>query len=94
MKGRTPHWLGTQIELWTVPSYHFYIDGELADGNQGGEEFSDDDAARVSALRAFGEILRDEKRLLRSGFFSIHVTDDHDRSVIELVAAATMKNSD
>jgi hypothetical protein len=76
-----------------VAKYHFYIDGELADLNQDGEEFGDDDAARVSALRAFGEILRDERILLKSRSFSMSVTDHLGRSVIVLAANAAIKNS-
>jgi hypothetical protein len=77
-----------------VAKYHFYIDGDLADLNQDGEEFGDDDAARSSALRAFGEMLRDERVLLRSGSFSISVTDEQGRSVIRLTAEATLERSD
>ena len=73
--------------------YHFYIDGELVDLDQDGEEFGNDDAARMSALRAFGEILRDERILLQTGSFSIRVNDDQGRSVIVLVASATMESS-
>lgn len=71
--------------------YHFCIDGELADLDRDGEEFIDDDAARMSALRAFGEILRDERILLQSGSFSMSVTDAGGRSVIVLVAEATIQ---
>lgn len=73
--------------------YHFYIDGELADLDQDGEEFGDDDAARMSALRAFGEMLRDERILLHSGSFCMRVNDEQGRSVIVLAAQATMKSS-
>jgi hypothetical protein len=79
-------------KLRAVARYHFYIDGELADLNQDGEEFGDDDAARVSALRAFGEILRDERVLLQSRSFSMKVTDHLGRSVIVLAAKAAIKS--
>jgi hypothetical protein len=85
--------LATQIEHATVAKYHFYIDGELADPSQDGEDFADDDAARVSALRAFGEILRDERILLQSAFFSMRVTDGSGRAIIVLAAQAEMKGS-
>ena len=75
-----------------MAKYHFYIAGDLADPNQDGEEFDDDDAARISALRAFGEILRDERILLESGSFSMRVTDELGRTVILLTAQAAVQD--
>lgn len=70
--------------------YRFYIDGELADLDQDGEEFDGDHAACISALRTFGEMLRDEQILLQAKSFSVRVADAEERSVILLTARATI----
>jgi len=82
--------LASQLARWTksfpvVAQYYFHINGE-PDFDEAGQEFSDDEAARLTALRAFGEILRDERVLLGSGSFSLSVTDAEGRSVVALAA--------
>lgn len=72
-----------------MAKYHFYINGELADADQDGQDFLDRDAARDAAAQAFGEILRDDRILLRNGFFSLRLLDETGELIVELSAQAT-----
>ena len=72
-----------------MPTFFFYINEELVDPDDGGQSFVDDEAAKVSAVRAFGEMLRDEGvALLEGGSFRLLLKDEAGATVLELEARA------
>ncbi len=72
-----------------MAQYFFQVDDASGNPEEDGQDFDDDEAASLSAVRAFGEMLKDERVLLVSGLFTLHVTDDDGRTVLRLRAEAT-----
>lgn len=72
-----------------MAQYFFQVDDASGEPDEDGQDFPDDEAARLSAVRAFGEMLKDERVLLVTGLFTLHVRDGDGRTVLRLKAEAT-----
>ena len=67
-----------------MPRYFFHVDDGIPDRDQDGQELPDVRAARVEAIRACGEMLREAADRFSGREWRMEVTDESGAAVITL----------
>lgn len=71
-----------------MPRYFFHSADGTRNWDEAGVELSDDQVARVEAIRLTGAILKDEPEVLRDQDFRVEVTDVTKRLLFTIITLA------